>query len=40
MGILGFLVAGTTAKALTESMNRDLKSSSQMNLCLQCLLQW
>jgi len=31
MGILGFLVAGTTAKALTESMNRDLPMDNQMN---------
>lgn len=31
MGILGFLVAGTTAKALTESMNRDLPTNNQMN---------
>lgn len=31
MGIIGFLVAGTTAKSLTDSMNRDLPKNSQMN---------
>ncbi|MFM1538416.1 lactose-specific PTS transporter subunit EIIC [Helcococcus bovis] len=31
MGILGILVAGTTAKALTDSMNRNMGSNNQMN---------
>ncbi|MGT2959087.1 PTS lactose transporter subunit IIBC [Streptococcus bovimastitidis] len=31
MGILGFFVAGTTAKALTDSMNRELESTNQIN---------
>ncbi|MGT2750287.1 lactose-specific PTS transporter subunit EIIC [Streptococcus orisasini] len=31
MGILGFFVAGTTAKALTDSMNRQLEDTNQMN---------
>lgn len=32
MGILGFLVAGTTAKSLTDSFNRDLPSTRQINI--------
>ena len=31
MGILGLLVAGTTAKALTGSFNRDLEKTNQIN---------
>lgn len=31
MGILAFFVAGTTAKALTDSMNRDLPATNQIN---------
>lgn len=31
MGILGLLVAGTTAKSLTDSFNRDLPNTSQIN---------
>lgn len=31
MGILGFFVAGTTAKALTDSVNRQLESTNQIN---------
>ncbi|EHJ53339.1 lactose-specific PTS transporter subunit EIIC [Streptococcus macacae] len=31
MGILGFFVTGTTAKALTDTMNRDLASTNQIN---------
>lgn len=31
MGILGFFVSGTTAKALTDSMNRELESTNQIN---------
>ncbi|RLK63452.1 PTS lactose transporter subunit IIBC [Atopobacter sp. AH10] len=31
MGFLGLLVAGTTAKALTDSFNRDLPLSNQIN---------
>ncbi|WP_019790774.1 lactose-specific PTS transporter subunit EIIC [Streptococcus sobrinus] len=31
MGIIGFLVAGTTAKSLTDSMNRRLESINQIN---------
>ena len=31
MGILGLLVAGTTAKALTDSFNRNLESTNQIN---------
>ena len=31
MGILGLLVAGTTAKALTGSFNRDLQKTNQIN---------
>lgn len=31
MGILGFFVAGTTAKALTDSINRQLEATNQMN---------
>lgn len=31
MGILGFFVAGTTAKALTDSINRELESTNQIN---------
>lgn len=31
MGILGFFVAGTTAKGLTDSMNRDLPATNQIN---------
>lgn len=31
MGILGILVAGTTAKALTDSFNRDLPKNNQIN---------
>mgnify|MGYP000956677856 FL=1 len=31
MGIIGFLVAGTTAKSLTDSMNRRLESTNQIN---------
>ena len=31
MGILGLLVAGTTAKALTGSFNRDLAKTNQIN---------
>ncbi|MDO4666869.1 MAG: lactose-specific PTS transporter subunit EIIC [Streptococcus sp.] len=31
MGILGFFVAGTTAKALTDSMNRRLETTNQIN---------
>ncbi|WP_019768781.1 lactose-specific PTS transporter subunit EIIC [Streptococcus sobrinus] len=31
MGIIGFLVAGTTAKSLTDSMNRCLESTNQIN---------
>ena len=31
MGILGLLVAGTTAKALTGSFNRDLDKTNQIN---------
>lgn len=31
MGILGLFVAGTTAKALTDSMNRSLPSTNQIN---------
>ncbi|MDD7044699.1 MAG: lactose-specific PTS transporter subunit EIIC [Anaerococcus sp.] len=31
MGILGFFVAGTTAKSLTDSLNRDLPVDRQMN---------
>lgn len=31
MGILGLFVAGTTAKALTDSMNRDMESTNQIN---------
>ena len=31
MGILAFFVGGTTAKALTDSMNRDLPATNQIN---------
>ena len=31
MGVLGLLVAGTTAKALTGSFNRDLEKTNQIN---------
>lgn len=31
MGILGLLVAGTTAKSLTDSFNRDLPTDNQIN---------
>ncbi len=31
MGILAFFVGGTTAKALTDSMNRDLHATNQIN---------
>ncbi|MGX7329954.1 lactose-specific PTS transporter subunit EIIC [Enterococcus bulliens] len=31
MGILAFFVVGTTAKALTDSMNRDLPATKQIN---------
>lgn len=31
MGILGLLVAGTTAKSLTDSFNRDLPNNNQIN---------
>ena len=31
MGILGMLVAGTTAKNLTDSFNRDLPATNQIN---------
>jgi len=31
MGIIGFLIAGTTAKSLTDSMNRKLDSTNQIN---------
>ena len=31
MGILGLFVAGTTAKALTDSINRDMESTNQIN---------
>lgn len=31
MGILGMFVAGTTAKALTDSMNRNMESTNQIN---------
>lgn len=31
MGILGFLVAGTTAKAFTDLSNRDMENTNQMN---------
>lgn len=31
MGILAFFVGGTTAKALTDSVNRDLPATNQIN---------
>lgn len=31
MGILAFFVGGTTAKALTDSKNRDLPATNQIN---------
>ena len=31
MGIVGFIVAGTTAKSLTDSFNRRLESTNQIN---------
>ncbi|MCS4487498.1 lactose-specific PTS transporter subunit EIIC [Streptococcus sciuri] len=31
MGIVAFLVAGTTAKSLTDSVNRDMESTNQIN---------
>lgn len=31
MGILGLFVAGTTAKALTDSVNRNMESTNQIN---------
>ncbi|AXQ79294.1 PTS lactose transporter subunit IIBC [Streptococcus chenjunshii] len=31
MGIIGFLAAGTTAKSLTDSVNRTLESTNQIN---------
>ncbi|QQP70069.1 PTS lactose transporter subunit IIBC [Carnobacterium sp. CS13] len=31
MGVLGLLVAGTTAKSLTDSFNRDLPKNNQIN---------
>ncbi len=31
MGILGLFVAGTTAKALTDSMNRNMEGTNQIN---------
>ncbi|WP_019318900.1 lactose-specific PTS transporter subunit EIIC [Streptococcus mutans] len=31
MGIIGFLVAGTTAKSLTDSMNRQLEKTNHIN---------
>lgn len=31
MGIIAILVAGTTAKSLTDSVNRDLESTNQIN---------
>ncbi|XJS11268.1 lactose-specific PTS transporter subunit EIIC [Aerococcaceae bacterium WGS1372] len=31
MGILAFFVAGTTAKSLTDSMNRDMEATDQIN---------
>ena len=31
MGIVGFLVAGTTAKSLTDAFNRELESTNQIN---------
>lgn len=31
MGILAFFVSGTTAKSLTDSMNRDMEATNQIN---------
>lgn len=31
MGLLGLFVAGTTAKSLTDSMNREMESTNQIN---------
>jgi PTS system lactose-specific IIC component len=31
MGVVALLVAGTTAKSLTDSVNRDLESTNQIN---------
>ena len=31
MGIVGFIVAGTTAKSLTDSFNRKLDKTNQIN---------
>lgn len=31
MGVVALLVAGTTAKSLTDSVNRDMKSTNQIN---------
>lgn len=31
MGIVAFLVAGTTAKSLTDSINRDMDKTNQVN---------
>lgn len=31
MGLVAFLVAGTTAKSLTDSFNRKLESTNQIN---------
>jgi PTS system lactose-specific IIC component len=38
MGILAFFVGGTTAKALTDSMNRDLPATNQINFLSTMLL--
>ena len=34
MGIVGFIVAGTTAKSLTDSFNRKLDKTNQINFYL------
>ena len=36
MGILAFFVGGTTAKALTDSMNRDLPRPIRLTSYLRC----
>ena len=39
MGIVGFIVAGTTAKSLTDSFNRRLESTNQINFISTMMAQ-
>ena len=40
MGILAFFVGGTTAKALTDSMNPTFQQPTKSTSFLQCWLLW